>query len=48
VGRPEERDHLEDEDLKGSVLIKLIYRKCDEGSWTGLIWLGIGRGGGLL
>jgi hypothetical protein len=29
------------------VLLKLIFKKSD-GAWTGLIWLGIGTGGGLL
>ena len=28
--------------------IKWIFRKWDDGAWTGLIWHRIGTGGGLL
>ena len=30
------------------IILKWIFRKCDVGAWTGLIWLRIGTGGGLL
>jgi hypothetical protein len=44
VGNFKERDHLEDPGVDGSI-IRWIFRNCDEGSWTGLIWLRIGTGG---
>jgi hypothetical protein len=36
-----ERDHLEDADLGGRVILRWKYRKCDGSSWTELIWLRI-------
>jgi hypothetical protein len=48
VGRPEERNHLEDPRINGRIILKLIFRKWDGGTWTGLIWLWIGTSGGLL
>jgi hypothetical protein len=49
VGRPEGyRDHLEDPGIAGEIILKLIFKKWDEEAWTGLIWLGIGTGGGRL
>ena len=42
-----ERDHLEDLGVDGRIS-KWIFRKWDVGVWTGLIWLRIGTGGGLL
>jgi hypothetical protein len=38
---------LEDQGVDGRVILKRIFRMRDEG-WTGLIWLRIGTGGGLL
>jgi hypothetical protein len=43
-----ERDHLEDPGVNRRIIIKWILKKRDEESWTGLIWLRIGTGGGLL
>ena len=43
-----ERDHLEDPDLDRRIILGWIFRKWDVRSWTGLIWLRIGTGGGLL
>jgi hypothetical protein len=40
-------DHFEDQDLDGRIMLKWIFKKS-EGAWTGLIWLRIGTGGGLL
>jgi hypothetical protein len=36
--------------VDGRILLKWIFKKRDEmmGAWTGLIWLKIGAGGGLL
>jgi hypothetical protein len=33
--------------VDGRILLKLIFKKWD-GAWTGLSWLRIGTGGGLL
>jgi hypothetical protein len=30
------------------IILKWVFRKWDEGIWTGLIWLRIGTGGGHL
>jgi len=47
VGKLEKRDHLEGPGVDGRILLRSIFRKWD-GGWTGLIWLRIGTGGGLL
>jgi hypothetical protein len=43
-----EGDHLKDPGIDGRIILKLIVKKWDGGAWTGLIWLRIGTGGGLL
>ena len=43
-----EREHLQSLGLGRIIILKWIFRKCDVGAWTGLIWLRIGTGGGLL
>jgi len=43
-----ERDHLEDRGLDGRIIIRCTFRKWERGACTGLIWLRIGTGGGLL
>jgi hypothetical protein len=48
VGKLEGRDHLEDPGVGGRIILRWIFRKLDVGSWTGLICLRIGTGGGLL
>jgi len=30
------------------IIVRWIFRKCDVGVWTGLIWLSTVTGGGLL
>jgi hypothetical protein len=41
-------DHLEDLRIDWRIILKMIFKKWDGEAWTGLLWLGIGRGGGLL
>ena len=43
-----ERDHLGDQDVAGTKILRWIFRKWDLGIWTGLSWLRIGAGGGHL
>jgi hypothetical protein len=47
VGKPEGKRYLEDRGIDGRI-IRWIIRKWDRGAWTGLIWLRVGTGGGLL
>jgi hypothetical protein len=43
-GNLREKDHMEDPGIDG----KIMFRKWDGATWTGLIWLRIGTGDGLL
>jgi hypothetical protein len=43
-----ERDHYEDQDVGGWIILGLILERWDGVMWTGLVWLRIGRGGELL
>jgi len=47
MGILKERGHLEDLGIDGTVMLILVFSKWD-GVWTGLIWLGLGTGCGLL
>ena len=47
-GNLREIDHFEDQGIDGRIILRWIFRDWDEGTWTGLIWLRIGRGGGHL
>jgi hypothetical protein len=39
---------LEDPGVRGRIILKRIFKNWDEGAWTGLIWMKIGTGSGLL
>jgi hypothetical protein len=43
-----ERDHKEDQDVDGWIILRCILEKWDGVMWTGLVWLRIGTGGELL
>jgi hypothetical protein len=43
-----ERDHLEDSDVDGRIILRWIFRKWHVGVWTGSSWLRIETGGGHL
>jgi hypothetical protein len=47
VGNLRKGDLLEDRGVDGRIILKWIF-EMDAGVWTGLIWLRIGTGGGLL
>jgi len=43
-----ERDYLEDMGVDGNIILKRIFKKWNGETWTGLLWLRIGTGGGRL
>jgi hypothetical protein len=43
-----EGNHLEDPVVDGRLILKRIFKKWDGVAWTGLSWLRIGTGGGIL
>jgi hypothetical protein len=48
VGKPGGKRHFEDPGIDGWIILKWIFERLDRGTYTGLIWLRIGTGGGLL
>jgi hypothetical protein len=42
------RDHVEDLDVDGRIILQCILGTYDGKVWTGFIWLRVGTGGGLL
>jgi hypothetical protein len=44
-GNMSERDHLEDPDLDGRMILKCIFMKWNVEAWIGSIWLRIATGG---
>ena len=48
VGNLRERDHLIDQDVDGSIILKWIFRKWEGVVGTGWSLLRIGTGGGRL
>jgi hypothetical protein len=47
-GDLKKRDQLEDTVVDGRIILKWVFKKWDGETWTRLIWLRIGTGGGLL
>jgi hypothetical protein len=45
--RQRERDHKEDQDVGGRIILGWILERWDGVMWTGLVWLRIGTGGEL-
>jgi hypothetical protein len=43
-----ERDHYEDQDVGGWIILGWILERWDGVMWTGLVWPRIGTGGELL
>jgi hypothetical protein len=48
VGKPNERDHLEDQGVGGKMGSEWILGRLAWGVWSGFDWLRTGTGGGLL
>ena len=46
-GKVRGRDHLEDPELCGRIILRWIFTKWDVVAWTGSGWLRIGTGVGL-
>jgi hypothetical protein len=43
-----EGENLGDPGVDGRIILIWIFKQWDVGAWTGLSWLRIGTGGGLL
>jgi len=43
-----EGDHLGDLGVDERIILKWIFKRWDGEAWTGLIWLHVGKGVGLL
>jgi len=41
VGRHQGKNHLEEIDVDGRIILSLIFKKWDTDTWTGLAWLSI-------
>ena len=42
-GKQKEREHLEDPEIDGRIILGRIFRRWDVGVWTGSNWLRIGQ-----
>jgi len=47
-GNLREREHLEDAGVDRRIILRWMFKKWDGGTWTGLTWFKVGRGGGHL
>jgi len=47
-GNLKERDHLEEAEVDGRIILRWIFRKGGVGAWTGPSWLRKGTVGGHL
>jgi hypothetical protein len=47
VGKPEERDQMEDLGVDGRMILQCMLKKSFGKAWTGLSWLMIGTRGRL-
>jgi len=47
-GNLREGDHLEYSDVDGRIILRWVLQEVEWGSWTKLIWLRTGTGGGHL
>jgi len=45
---PRGKDHVQDLDVDGKIILKWIFKRWNEETWTGLLRLRIGTGCGLL
>ena len=48
IGNPQGKNHLQDPDVDGRIILRLVFRKWEVGAWTGSSWLRIRSGGGHL
>jgi len=48
MGKPVGKRPLPDPGVDGRIILRWILRNWGRGAWTGLIWLRIVTGGGLL
>jgi len=46
VGKPDRKRPLEDLGIDGRGILKWVFKKLDGVTWTSLLWLRIGIGGG--
>jgi hypothetical protein len=48
MGKPDGKRQFGGLGLDGKIILKSIFKKWNERVWIGLIWLGVGTGGGRL
>ena len=47
-GNVKEREHLEDMDVDGRIMLQLVINRQYGWTWTGLLWLRLGTSGWML